>query len=76
MNKILEILNVENEEQAIEAIENLLAEKSKRVFCVFDNKNVFLSESVSIGHVLVINQVLESLKQDMDNIRPWKRSSL
>lgn len=73
MKKIIEMLRVENEEQAIQVIQELLLERERRVFCIYDDKGVFISDALSIGHIFTLVLAVDALKKDTDALQPWKK---
>lgn len=71
--KLIELLGIENADQIIKSVEELIKERTERIFCVSDDKNVFISSNISVGHILFISSILDTLKQDLDGIKPWRK---
>lgn len=72
MENILKILEAENETEAIEKI-NTLKDKTKYVFCLFQDGRAFMDSEITIGQILLLGSTIDQLKSEIAPVRLFKK---
>jgi hypothetical protein len=68
MEKIIEMLGVENEDDAINAIQELIA-RSQYVFALFPDKKVHVNNEITLGQMLALFEVSDGMRRDIGEVK-------